>query len=267
MEVRHLSQDTNSQAPLCPKCRQPITGNDRFCRHCGADLKGLMGARSAMKMAGAKRRIPRWPFVALGLAAGGVAAVIYGGHSKNVATTSALSPASAHQKSSSRSPAVPPSSTSPSPSPSSTSSSGPSSNSPSGSSPSSGPSAGSSPSSQGNPSHSGRYVSVSTSYQGSTLALTLPKPLDHLESSSSGAWQWGSQKGQVDMFVATHKPAAVSQILGPQTFGSPITRQGHFISQLIYIKWPGHGWVGSEIQVPRQHGNWLSTIAQSIQIS
>lgn len=90
--------------------------------------------------------------------------------------------------------------------------------------------------------------------------------LDTVELSSPGAWQWGNKKGQVSMDVVAHKPSSISDALGPSTFGTPIIPEGKRVSQTIYVKWPGQGWVEVSMQVPQKHEAWLSTIAQSIHI-
>ncbi|MCL5013759.1 MAG: zinc ribbon domain-containing protein [Firmicutes bacterium] len=262
-----MGQHTDSQTPLCPRCRQPARGGDRFCRHCGYDLKGSIAKPGSPSQATTaspvKKRIPRWPFVAAGVGVGVVAALVFGAHSQRMATTSALKPSSRSgknlpttQKTASSSPSH---SVSPSPSPSSSPSASPSP------SPSSSP--GSNPSPSTGPSLSGNFVNVSTSFRGATLGLSLPQPLDHLESSSPGSWQWGSKKGQVSLFVTAQRPADITQPLGPQTFGTAITQQGKVVSQSIYIHWTGHWWVGVAIQVPAKHESWLSRIAQSVHVS
>ncbi|MCL5971884.1 MAG: zinc ribbon domain-containing protein [Firmicutes bacterium] len=218
------------QLSPCPYCTETTRKDDRFCRHCGAELR-LAGVGTVGRLV-----------YNVGIVAGAalVALFIY----RTMATTPiAVGPvnslAASHKQATGKGHSV--------------SAFAPATSYPS------------TPETK-----AGGWHKVKETYLGATITLTLPSKLEQRSLSHPGYWRWTSAGGRYGVLaeVKPEKSPAATQPLGTMVFGTPITAQANQISeQMIDIAWPQHGWLEVVMTVPSPDTGWLATIAQSVKIT
>lgn len=120
-----------------------------------------------------------------------------------------------------------------------------------------------------NASTSGSWVTEHASYQNIQVSLRVPWGTNPSRTVSPSSWAWGERNTpyHATVSVVSKKPGAAKRKLGPQTYGTPITRSATLASQTLVINWSGEKWLEVAIAVPSHNINWLATIAESIRIS
>ncbi len=117
------------------------------------------------------------------------------------------------------------------------------------------------------------WTNESLPYHGATVSVTLPKSLTESASKiSASEWLFANTGNsaynvQVSALPASFTPPQGSTSLGPDAYGTPISKQGNVSSQTLYVDWTGHAWIAVAMAVPSKDSNWLGTIAQSVRIS
>ncbi len=224
-----MDNRTRPKLPSCPYCMEAIREGDRFCRHCGAELRSA-GMGTVVRL-----------IYNVGMVAGAavVALFIY---RTMTATSIAAAPANAiavsHKKATGKGHSVSvftPATAHPS-----------------------------TPATK-----AAGWRNVKETYLGATIALRLPAKLEQRQVLRPGYWHWTSASSRYGVLVEVmpQKLPAATRSLGTMVFGTPITPQANQTSeQTIDIEWPQHGWLEVVMTVPSPDIGWLATIAQSAQI-
>ncbi|AUW94917.1 hypothetical protein BXT84_13945 [Sulfobacillus thermotolerans] len=113
------------------------------------------------------------------------------------------------------------------------------------------------------------WKSVFVNFNGATISLTLPSQVKPIAPQASGQWAWTTSPAttQIVLDITAAKSPQATQPLGPEAFGSPITRTTQSASQILDVAWAGHGYVALSMTVPLDDTAWLGTIAQSLRIT
>lgn len=224
-----MDKRTRPKLSSCPYCTETIREGDRFCRHCGAELRST-GKNTIGRLIYNVGVVAGAAVVALfiyrTMATTPIAAVpgnsLAASHKKTTGTghsVSVFTPATSH-------PSIP-------------------------------------------PTKDKGWSNVDETYLGATISLKVPLKLAQHFASHSGYWHWTSMAHRFGVLVedVPQKSPGATQPLGTMVFGTSITPQANQASQqTIDIAWPQHGWLEVVMTVPSSNVGWLAKIAQSVKI-
>ena len=239
-----MPEKSASRRLNCPSCSETVLPEDTFCFHCGRRLKpkAAGGVSAPNDVRPKRRRFTQWPLAVMGAIA--LLAAGYEVHHQSAIIANLRATQSGHRQhfgdsGKKHGPVLHPVVTSTQtiypanlPSPLS-------------------------------------WTPEVETYRNVQFGLRVPKNLSASMGSSATQWTWGQANTpyRIVLSVVSAKTPAASVVLGPNTWGTPISRSSAAVSQDLFINWAGAKWVEVSMTVPASHVAWLQAIAKSVRVS